>query len=408
MATENVREEFYTEPDTTNKTASAAHVQTYYPITSNISGVVLNGQVIFELHTGFNEYLDLFKTHLSLDYRLIAGAGPAFAWNAGDCPLSNMIARGQMYINGIKVAASQNWTQDAVLSKRVNFSSAYNKAINGLSYVAASTVIATAPMPALAPGTPYIDTEYFDALFLRDETCIIPPNSNIRILLDIDSDYVLKMGLVNTAGAGTIAIDKLKLVAYTVVQTGAIPKDWMIKLITLNSFLSSISGVQEQRQYQVSPSVVKVACTFISDKYKTTDGAKVFAGNLLTYLNDDKGQTTALQTLDFKLNNIVIPNTRWDFSYGFKEAYTNYINETGGITDASCKETFSEWENYGKIHIANIVKPAEDKSNSLQVAVSFESIKPDAFMLVTSFEEQIVKIDYNSESGAVIGTSILV
>ena len=403
---ENVRQQFYEEASTTNKTASAAHVQTYFPITSNITAGVISGQVIFELNTGFNEYLDLFKSHLSLDYTLFGAAGPAFTWNPGDCPLSNIIARGQLYINGVKVAASQNWTQDAVLSKRINFSGTYNKAVNSLTFAVAGAI---APTPAVA-GTTYIDDEYLDALFIREESCIIPPNCNVRILLDIDSDYLAKMALADgwAAAPGTMSVNKLKFIAYSVVQSGAIPKEWLLKLITLNSFLSSIAGTNENKQYQVNPSIVKVALTFLSTAYKTPTAAgvnKIQAGNLLKYVTDTAA--TRLETLDFKLNNIVIPNMRWDFSHGFKEAYINYINESAGISDAACKETFAEWQTYGMIHLANIVKPPEDKSNSLQVACSFVA-QPAAFMIITAFEEQIVKIDYNGESSAVLGTTILV
>ena len=393
---ENIRNEFYEEQSTTNKSACGAHVQTYYPVTSNVSGGVVSGQVIFEMNTGFNEYLDLFKSHLLMEY----ATGAAFAWNVGDCPLSNMIARGQLYLNGIKVSASQNWTQDAVLSKRINFSSAYNRAVNGLTYAVAGA--------ASTSSVNWQDIEYLDALFIREEGCIIPPNCNVRLLLDIDSDYLLKMALFDATAAplAGFSVSKLKMVCYTVVQTGAIQADHLIKLTTLNSFLSSISGTSETRQYQVNPNIVKTACTFLSTAYKTGVNPKIQSGSMLKYVTDGLGGATALTTLDFKLNNIVIPNTRWDFTFGYREAYINYINESGGISDAACKETFAEWNAYGKIHLANIVKPPEDKSNSLQVAATFTAA-PAAFMLITSFEENIIKITYNTESSAVLNTSVL-
>ena len=94
----------------------------------------------------------------------------------------------------------------------------------------------------------------------------------------------------------------------TVVKADAVPEDWTLKLITLNSFLSTATGTSENRQYQVSSNIVKAALTLQSTAYNTAAAAKVYAGHLFTYLNDGDGGANRISTLDFKLNNIVIPN----------------------------------------------------------------------------------------------------
>ena len=426
----NVRDEFYEPVEAVNKTAIGAHVQTYYPTTSNIDNAgKIAGSITFELNTGVGEYLDLFKTHLRLQYTM-TGVGVA---SMGDCPLSNIIARGQLYINGKKVASSQNWTQDAILSKRITFSRAYNASVNGLTYnnttapvlstqaavvagnnVPAHTHTFTGPVfnsfiTATAAGS-YTDTEFLDALFIRDESCIIPPNSNVRLLLDIDAGYLLKMALLEVADppVGALTVKSIQMVAYTVIKGGSIPEEYVMNLVTLNSFLSSVGdSTSANKQYQVSSTIVKAAVTFLGTDYATANNAKVHAGNILSYTDDTT--TNQLVALDFKLNNINVPNTRWDFqTYGFKGAYINYINESGGISDSAGKESFAEWQRYGMIHLANIVKAESDKSNSLQVNCQFTGMADAvAFLIVTSFEENAIKFKYDPASGALLDTQTL-
>lgn len=392
----NIRESFYALPEDSNKSASAAHIQVYRPLTTNVANDTITGQIIYEINTGFNEYLDLFKTHLELDYE-VTGAPIS---SITDAFLANIFARGQMYINGVKVAASQNWTQDSILSKRINFGRSYNAAVNGMLYAA--------PIANVAGN--YKQHEFLDALFLRTPECIIPPNCNVRFLFDVDADYFQKAAILETNGVAQSPLFDLKTLVmnvYTVVKADAVPEDWTLKLITLNSFLSTCTGTTENRQYQVSSNIVKAALTFLSTAYKTAAAAKVFAGHLLTYENDGDGEARRISTLDFKLNNIVIPNTRWDFTYGRRGAYINYLNESGGVLDPAGKETYAEWLDYrGPIYLANIVKPAGDKSNSLQINASFAAA-PAAFMIVTSLEENIVEFKFDTKSGAVVSTNSL-
>jgi hypothetical protein len=397
MADVNVRESFYVVPEDSNKSASAAHVQVYRPLTTNVASDKISGQVIFEINTGFNEYLDLFKTHLELQFQTDAGT----AANVDDSFLANMFSRGQMYVNGIKVAASQNWTQDSILSKRLNFSRSYNAATNGFLYAAPGA-------PTVASSS-YTTHEYLDALFIRTPECIIPPNCNVRFLFDVDSDWFQKAALLVTNGVGEEDLFDLKTLVmnvYTIVQSTTVPDDWTVKFLTLNSFLSSASSTSENRQYQVSHNITKACLTMLSTAHKTAAAGKVYAGHLFTYLNDGDAGANRITALDFKLNNISIPNSRWDFTYGKRGAYINFINESGGILDPSGKETYAEWEAVrGPIHVANIVKPAGDKSNSLQINAQFAAA-PAAFLILTSIEENIITIYYDKKSGAVINTGI--
>lgn len=402
----NIRDEYYEPVESINKTAIGAHVQTYFPTTANIAAGVISGQVVFELNTGAGEYLDLFKTHLQLRYTSVQAAAAQVSF--GDCPLSNIIARGQLYINGKKVASSQNWTQDAVLSKRISFSRAYNGSVNNMTYNNQAAGLPFVDGPVASTAGTYTDDEYLDALFIRDESCIVPPNSNVRLLLDIDSNYAIKMLVLNVQAApdNTMQVDSVRLIAYTVVKAGGHPKEHVMNLVTINSFLSTIAGTSENRQYQVSPTIVKAAVTFLSTLYLTNPaGAKLYAGNLLNYANDT--DTRRLTALDFKLNNIVVPNTRWDFvTHGFRESYLNYVNESGGVSDSAGKESMAEWQRYGMIHLANIVKPESDKSNSLQVSCQF-ALQPAAFLIVTAFEENAVRFIYEPSSGALLDTQTL-
>ena len=412
MADSNVRDEFYEAPMGVNKTAVGAHVQTYFPLTSNIINGVASGQVVFEINTGSGEYLDLKKSHLRLEYTTDAVAATS---SYGDCPLSNMFSRGQLYVNGKKVAASQNWTQDAILSKRISHSKAYNNSVNRITYnnvAAALPVFTDGPVVAVI-NTRYIDDEYLDALFLQHDGAIIPPNCSVRLLVDVDTAYALKSGLLNCAAAVApgMVINTLKFISYTVVKPGPPPPEYVLSLITLNSFLSTITGANENRQYQVSPTIVKAAVASQDLGFATVLNPKLAAGNLLQYLGDNNpiAPGVGMTGLDFKLNNIVIPNSRWDFTYGYRDAYLNYIAESGGLSNDAAKETQQEWERYGKIHLCNIVKPDGDKSNSLQINASFAAAPlANTRLFVTSFEENAVVFTYDATSGALIDTQTMI
>ena len=102
----NVRPEFFIEPESSNKECVNSIIQQIRPITSSIVSGALSGEIIFDITTGANQYLDLFKSHVNFRFTVTVTTPFAAFDSLGAC----IFDRGTLYINGVKVCQSNNWT----------------------------------------------------------------------------------------------------------------------------------------------------------------------------------------------------------------------------------------------------------------------------------------------------------
>lgn len=132
MADKNVLSIAFDDSTTTNYESSALFVQKLAPRNVNNSATgVPSGDVIFEFNTPKDTFCDLFKTYMSMEYTIAAGADNTLYVHKRTL-LPCMFQRAIVYINGVKISTSNNYTQDGMLSRRLQFGKSYNQSVNGL------------------------------------------------------------------------------------------------------------------------------------------------------------------------------------------------------------------------------------------------------------------------------------
>jgi hypothetical protein len=367
------------------------------PKNVNISGTgVPSGDVVFELQTPSNTFLDLFRTYISMTYTLAGAAATRIVWNRPF--LSCMFKRAELFINGLKEAQSNNDTQDGALSRRLQFGKSYNQSVNGYYQFdsLANDVADTTPAGS------YTSIDTMDSFYLRQaEGLTIPPNSNIRFVFTIDDDYLAKASLKTTAIAivgGTAAINGFNIHPCYYVNPKAVQSNYRLRFITLNSFLNPIAAATNKIfQYTVSPKIVKAAFVQLDDNYKTIANAnrKWTSAYMFNY------STQVPTALQFKCGNVIYPQSGYNFgAFGREEAYQDYINNTQQIEMDSGKEEYAMWangkagndrNNWGSIFVAPVVKDPTDLSNTLELDITYGAAATCTGILV-SLEEQVIDI----------------
>jgi len=392
MASINVRPEFYVAPESSNKEAVSSIIQQVHPITSNLSSGTLSGDVIFEINTGANQYLDLFKSHLVVNHTVTITTSTASFDNVAMC----LFDRAQMFINGVKVANSNNFTQDSILSKRLNFSAAYNRAVNDILYLGA--IASTADYPG-ATTTKHSSMEFLDALFIRTPDVIIPPNSNVRIILSAASgstNGINKMYRAdgdNTAGV-TLAINDLYFNTYYLNKSDQVGAQHILKFVTPESFVASIGGTSLTQQFSCRKNLVRLCAAFQSTIATSAlaNYIKIYNTTLFRYATDDS--TTRPNTILFKAGSQNLPNRAFDnTTYNFRESHMAMQLNSEGILDPAGKETFTEWGAQGQIYTVPVVKSISDDVSQVELQVTFASA-PAAVAFFTIMYEQFVSFSY--------------
>ena len=382
MASINVRPEFFGQPQTANKECSSEIIQQVFSQTSNVASDVISGDAIFDLSTGANEWLDLFKTHIAVQYTWTGTVEHARNENFAACCFD----RAQLLLNGVKVANSDYFTQDSMLSKRLNFSETYNENINNLTYIK--------PAAATTYGTVGAQTsiEHLDALFLRNPDCIIPPNTHVRLILTASNDYLTKT-LVSDAsnGAGTTAIAKLYINRFTIIKTAPVSDgDHIVKLNTFQTFKSAISNATLNTQVMVRESCIRLAAYFQSNTIHAD--FSIYSATNFSYLNDVV--TAKLKTLLFKYGSQQLPSRAFDnTSYGFQESHMLNMTMAEKTLDPAGGETYTSWLNQGPIYSVPVVKTSTDTSRTVELQCLFAT-NPAAFSYLTAVYENFISIPY--------------
>jgi len=390
MASINVRPEFYVAPESSNKEAVSSIIQQVHPITSNLSSGTLSGDVIFEINTGANQYLDLYKSHLVVNYTITLTTTVSFD-NVAQC----VFDRAQMFINGVKVANSNNFTQDSMLSKRLNFNAEYNRNVNDMLYLGAT--VATVDYPG-ATASKHASIEYLDALMLRTPDCIIPPNSNVRIILSAASGSVNGLNKLvrsdDDSGVAALAVNDLYFNTYYLNKSDQVGAQHILKFVTPESFVASIGGTSLTQQFSCRKNLVRLCAAFQSTAATTAiaNFVKIYNTTTFAYVTDDT--TTRPNTVLFKAGSQNLPNRAFDqTTYGFRESHQAFLLNSEGILDPSGKETLTEFMAQGPIWTVPVVKSIGDDVSQVELQVTFASA-PAAVAFFTIMYEQFVSFSY--------------
>ena len=262
----------YTVPQDINKSVVATSRTKYLPRSINKSATAsatvsnISGQFEFQFCTSNNQWLDLFSSHFFTNYTLATGTGTF------QQVTQNLIGSAYLYINGVQVAYTNNWSVASQVNKRIQFSKSYNKTFNNVNYDsdvslakgAAAYGVATNVecIASYQPGFPtlvgtagvYTDTEYLDGFFIRDrDSCWVPPNSEVRIVCIADSSALGK-ATKNAAVASTttLVFNSIEFVAYSIFKSDPVPEDYVLKLIT-NQITTSAVDTDANRTLTVDP-----------------------------------------------------------------------------------------------------------------------------------------------------------
>lgn len=431
----------YTVPQDLNKTVVGSNRTKYLPRSINTGGTPtvlvtnVSGQFEFSFTTSNNQWLDLFSSHFFTRYTVTAPDANAGIYQH---VMQNLIGSAYMYINGIQVAYTNNWSVASQVNKRIQFSKGYNKSFNDVNYdsdvplatgvLAQAIANATPITQSLQPGYPlaiatagvYTSTEYLDGFFIRDrDSCFIPPNSEVRIVCIADASAVGK-SIKSTAAANTsiMTINAVEFIANSVFRSDPVPEDYVLKLIT-NQITTSTVTADCNRTLTVDPNICKVAICFQDSALATaTATGKVYGGCELGY-GTQNNRTAAtgiltgvagaaqLNTLQVQLGSIVMPPQAYDFATNlFREAYDDYILATNKIRSFESQESFQDWL-CEPIYLFNIPRPINDKSTNLIIRATRTAGGLTPFMHIIEMDEQLISFKYDPKTSACIATTTL-
>lgn len=441
----------YTVPQDLNKTVVGTNRTKYLPRSINLgatpSATVINvsGQWEYSFCTSNNQWLDLFSSHFFTRYTTsVVGAAVAGQDNQVLQQITqNLIGSAYLYVNGIQVAYTNNWSVSSQVNKRIQFSKTYNKTMNQVNYdsdvtlvagIAALAAVTAGGSATIQPGFPMVgdssanaatrtDTEYLDGFFIRDrDSCWIPPNSEVRIVCIADAAALGKATKNGTAaGINTYLINSIEFIANSVFRSDPVPEDYVLKLIT-NQITSSSVAADCNRSLTVDPNITKVAIVFQSGDFATqTVANKVWGGCQLAYSgqNNRTFGTAAvtgvagaeqLNNLQLQLGSIVMPPQAYDFATNlFKEAYDDYLVSTNKLKSFESQESYLDWLTE-PIYLFNIPRPINDKSTNLIIRARRTSggpLNPLPLMHIIEMDEQLISFKYDPKTSACIATTTL-
>lgn len=395
MASINIRPEFFTQSESSNKECLSFIINKTRPITTPIVAPNLSGDIIFDFTTGSSEWLDLYNSHVVFRFTTSAITDFAEIDNYGAC----LFDRGQLFFNGVMVSSSNNWTQDSILNKRLQFGASYNKSVNGFGYLTDLLVQGNATFTNYPNGS-YSVSEYFDALFMRSPNIMVPPNTNIRIVLTAASTNgvfkTIRGDSVDTAV--TITANDFYMNTHLVIKSDPVPDNFKLSLITTDSFKSSISSTSVDVQHVCKPNLVRLSSFFIDTAAYGANLLKLFSEANFRWTTDNSSTTNTdkLNTLYFKAGQHQLPNEQFDATtYGMTEIYNQYNVLANKTLDPAGNETLNEWLQMGPILTVPVVKPIGDTSKNIEVHGTFAT-QPTAFCYLTAHNEQIVEFIYSS------------
>lgn len=402
MASENISEKFNEQLSAMIKSENGAAVSSRLvqlrPVTSNVVSSALTGDVIYQYSTGTGEYVDLSKCFQVLRHTFSSTTDYIRVENLCDCAFN----RAQLYLNGIMVCSSNNYTQDAIISKRIAKCGGKNKAFGEIDYSADGVMTAS----NIADGT-YESISGLDALFLNTgKSIFVPPNTDIRFIFSADSLMLYKATLGDGSDSTTtLAINDIFMRLNSILSEIPPPADYLIKFLTLDSFKTAVTSANHFQQVQVKPNIVKIGCVFQSSAAESASYTKAYNACHFTWATDGDAEAKELYTLYFKCGSQVIPSERLDVStYGRRIAYIDFLSENKhDETDAP--ETLSEWQYQGPVFCYRVVKSMQDSIQNVELVGTFKAT-PAANSILFSVNEQIVKLSY--QNGIPSGVSVAI
>jgi len=364
------------------------------PITNNVVSSQLTGELILDYTTGNNEYLDLFKSHIALNFTTASQTPEVRLDSLGAC----LFDRGQLFLNGVRVCSSNNYTEDSLYHKRIMFSSDYNKKHNDVLYEADGAAASS----TYADGTHCV-IEHLDGLFLRTPDLIVPPNTNIRISFNCAPASGLYKSVLGdgTDSAITYTVNDIWMNAFIVSKDEQVEDEFPLRFVTSESFKSSISSASLNIQYSLKENLVRLGAVFQSTgAYDTSLGAadKYYNAPHFTYTTDGNsvGTPEAMQlyTLYMKAGSMQIPSTPLDnTTYGFRQSFQQMMEAREATLDPNGGETLEEWLNQGPIYSFPIVKSIADTSKTCELVATFKGT-PTAWAYLFATYENFVMIKY--------------
>lgn len=365
------------------------------PTTNNIVSSALRGDVIYQYTTSSGEFVDLSKLFHVLRYTCSSTTDFIRLDDLVDCVFN----RAQLYLNGAYVSGSNNYTQDAIISKRVCKGLKKNKGYGNLDFIADGAATATSAVEDLA----YESVGGLDALFLNTgKSVYIPPFTDIRMVFSADSNYIYKSAIGDGVDSTTtLAINDLFLRFNSIIADVQLPSNYMIKLNILDSFKTSIGAAAHNQQVTVRPNIVKVGAIFQSTGAESESLTKAYNTPHFTYATDGQGGATQLYTLYFKVGSQVLPSERLDVStYGFRLAHNDFLSENQFLNTCS-PEKLSDWLNQGPIYTYRVIKGIADSVQTIELNCTFKA-QPAANSILFSINEQFVSLQY--QNGVPSGT----
>ena len=402
MADRNVLSLPFDDQTSTNFGAQSLNVHKVAPKSINNTSGVLSGNVIFELNTPKDTFLDLHKTYM------IAEIDEKQTLNDTIYPndrllLPCLFQSATVYLNGVRISTSNNYTQDGFLSRRLQFGKSYNASVNNM-FPKEYETFTDAYVVAATGTTQIISKDTLDSFWLRQpEGLIVPPNSNIRFEFNVASNYRAKNCFtgsganVSTANMGPF-VKNLWMHPCYYVNPSEVKEEFRLRFISINSFQSQLpaNNTANTWQYTVKPTIVKACLTMQAEKYQdmTIQSKRAAA---FTFDN-----SASVKTLQFKHGNVCYPQTVYDFTYGLDAAYEDYVNHSQQISKDSGKEELTVFinknngttnvQNWGPIFVAPIVKDESDPTNTLEVNATFTGVNAITYCYVSSLEEQVVSV----------------
>lgn len=380
-----------------NGVCSSGRIVTLRPVTSNISAAgALYGEVRFTYTTGSNEYVDIAKCQIVLKYTTSDITNLVILEDLVDCAFS----RGQLYLNDKMVAQSTNYTEDAVFNKRISNSAGKNNGFGNLTYL--DDVAAATTLPGVAGD--YISAGDLSGLFVNNgKSKYIPPNTTITINLSSDVNMKQKSAIGDGSdSAVTVVVQDIYMRVPSLISSAKTPASYMIKFLTVDSFKNTITGTTHNNQITCKPNLVKVGCAFQSTA-ATTDTLEFYNHPHFKYVADLS--THKVNTLYFKAGSQVLPAQQLDFTYGFEEAYRDFVSENRLDEDGNSPEDFrTEWSHQGPIYTYNVVKDFNAPISNVEMIASFATA-PAANSFIFCVNEQICIFNYQNEVPSGTSTS---
>lgn len=419
MGDKNVLSLSFDTGSSTNSGAESLFVQKLAPRNVNLTPATgaISGDVIWEISTPKDTFLDLSKTYMSAEVLDEEKKDDSVYLN-DRLLLPCMFQRAVVYLNGVRITTSNNYTQDGFLSRRLMFGESYNKSVNSMFDIPA---IAAAYLVAADAANKHVIKDTLDSLWLRQsEGLIVPPNCNIRFEFTVDSNWRAKNVFTGSAnpvvavGVGA-KIQNLWMHPCFYVNPQAVAADYRLRFISVNSFKSTLAsnGTSLTLQYTIGPSIKKCCFTMQAANYETIGVSKRTAAFQFDNL-------AKVQTLQFKHGNVVYPQTIYNFGYGLEQAYEDYVNHSQQIAKDSGKESYDIYanqyqvggfkvdatnlNNWGPIIVAPIVKNEEDATNTIEINATFTGVAATTYTYLSSLEEQVVNINMGETGMNIVPT----